>query len=546
MAALDLTQLKWATLRSVEQSQAIEKENILLRLEIADLRAKTTSQRPRPPPLDVGKLQGTSANLREDLGRLRHAVHAEMDGCQTDVVLAARQLCGQLLAMVLARDKKVAQLTTTHAALDAEVRQLRDTVSSADTVALATRQQQAALDDALGQLAEAREELGRSERRREEMVDEGRAAKQQLDTALREGKQAAVRADAMGAEGRRLKARLSVVEYESREALEAAARAEADTREQCEKILVDFESENSFLFKRIGELEGENERLRALLLAPKTDNNFAKFVQLKSENAALKTQINTAARKKLAQLGMRHSGSGSSGSSSVTSSAPSPAFPSSNNSSSSSSSGGGRNSGGGEGTRKARAAVPEPLSVSCDDNNPSGCAQGAGPATGASAAPGPEPEPVRRTSKVIMIPQINSSDELADDDSCFGNGDDGDSDAAMASAPWQSSQHGDPASAGTHRSTWSSQQPQQPVRTTTPPPQGRGSGQTQRPIDDSDDEFSPMRRPPKPLPGPPGPQQRQQGQTTVAGVMAASSSLDIGVPLLNKQTRTALKDRIVV
>ena len=97
---------------------------------------------------------------------------------------------------------------------------------------------------------------------------------------------------------------MSVIEYESREAIEAAVKTEIDTREQCERILIDFESENSYLFHRIGELESELERLRALSNVPKADNNFAKFVQLKSENVALKTQINTAARKRLQQLGI--------------------------------------------------------------------------------------------------------------------------------------------------------------------------------------------------------------------------------------------------
>ena len=163
-----------------------------------------------------------------------------------------------------------------------------------------------------------------------------------------------------------------------------------------------------------------------------------------------------------------------------------------------------------------------------------------------------------------MIPQINSSDELADDDSCFGNDDDedegeeGDRDGGgpTAGAAARVPRPRGPAAADTQRSTWSSQPPTQPAHATTPPTQGRGRNvpvpaASQRPIDDSDDEFSPLKRPPKPFPGPPGPPQRQKGQTTVGGVMMAtststSSSLDIGVPLLSKQTRTALKDRIVV
>ena len=314
-SSLDLTQLKWAQIRNMEGVFVTEKENFQLRQQIVELTAKYktamanqknifSTSAANTQSIMLRKAKTSMMDLQYEWHQMKRDLEDEMEQAQQDVLEKSRQATTQLLLNILHRDKKIVELMNENAALQNTIIKLSEKpTESAEDVAARQRQLQL-LDDANNKLRALKEELERSEKRKNELAEENRNIKTQCDAAVRENKQWNTKNEALNLECRRLKSRLSVVEYESREAIEAAVKTEIDTREQCERILIDFESENSYLFQRIGELESELERLRALSSVPKADNNFAKFVQLKSENVALKTQINTAARKRLQQLGI--------------------------------------------------------------------------------------------------------------------------------------------------------------------------------------------------------------------------------------------------
>ena len=313
-STLDLTQLKWAQIRNMEGVFVTEKENFQLRQQIVELTAKLKtamanqknifSTSANAQSIMLRKIKTAMMDLKYEWHQMKRDLEDEMEAAQQDVLEKSRKATTQLLSNILHRDKKIIDLTNNNVALQNTITKLLEKpTESLEDVAAKQRQQQL-LDDANDKLRALKEELERSEKRKSELIEENRNTKTQWEAAVRENKQWNTKNEALNLECRRLTSRLSVIEYESREAIEAAVKTEIDTREQCERILIDFESENSYLFHRIAELESELERLRALSNVPKADNNFAKFVQLKSENVALKTQINTAARKRLQQLGI--------------------------------------------------------------------------------------------------------------------------------------------------------------------------------------------------------------------------------------------------
>ena len=500
----------------MEATQTIEKENYQLRQQISGLMTKlkeasndqAQKATERVTLIKLRKMQTNAMDMKYELQQTKRYQESELDTMRDEMTVAFRSATAHLLAGIMGRDKRIMQL-------EMELRNLKATPVVKEVVDTAElRRQQDLLDAARKQIAVLNDELSKSEKRKLELTEESRNMKQSCDAALRDAKQWSNKYDVLAAEYRRLKSRLSVVEYESREAIDTAVKAEVDTREQCEKILVDFESENTYLFKRICELEAEVDRLRQLSAVPKADNNFAKFVQLKSENVALKTQLNTAAtaRNRLALLGTRGDALGP------------PLGPATGPQSASASF---------AGTSTAMMAGPShinPSGVPDDDENSyfgDDTLSVMSVGTRTSKRNGPLPSKSYESTGAMEDPKMQRRRRSLRSSPAH---------EPKSQSPSQShSQSYSQSNDAHHPLRDLSVQTHLPVRS--------------KPIDDSDDEFSPMKRKqpaPSPFPGPPHPQQRQKGQATVAGVIHATSSFDIGVPLLNKQTRSALKDRIVV
>ena len=499
----------------MEATQTVEKENYHLRQQVTGLTAKlkqaSSSDQAqlatdRVTLVKLRKLQTISMDIKYELQQTKHCQEQELETMRNAMTVAFRSTTAQLLASIMDRDKRILQLET-------ELRSLKETPVVKEVVDTAEqRRQQILLDDARKQIMSLREELTKSEKRKLELTEECRNTKQGCEAALREAKQWNSKYETLVAEFRRLKSRLSVVEYESREAIDAAVKAEIDTREQCEKILVDFESENSFLFKRICELETEVERLTQLSAAPKADNNFAKFVQLKSENVALKTQLNTAvtARKRLALLGGRKNEDPGLGPPSSISSYVNGATTT---------------------TMTGPSSQLNPTTADFPDDDENSCF-GDGASSIVSTSTRTNMQNGKRHSKTFEPVLVNEGGKIRRSHSTPGS-----------MTPREHDRE--------HDRDHDRDREQEHAQNPQPQPQPhRDSSLRQKhqsrskPIDDSDDEFSPVRRrQPPPFPGQ---QPRQKGQATVAEMLHPSSSFDIGVPLLNKQTRTALKERIIV
>lgn len=285
MASTEFAQFRLQQVRSVENQQVLERLNVSLKKQIEELKAANSG----PPPENYKpKLALLCRNVKDWLGKMR----LEMDQTKSLCSMQATQITFlnktiqdtvQLMAAhANDHDSDSKRFAAENAALARELKAVQQELRE-------SQRGKASLQDTVSRL---QGELDQSVHEKELLTQDCALLRGQIETLTDHSKGLEGNLASAQDEIARLKQKVRKLEEFGGEALQAALDAQRIAAAENERLVAELRARNEEQELTITNLRLHIERLTAALNGNKS--HFAKFVELKTENAVLHTQLNHA------------------------------------------------------------------------------------------------------------------------------------------------------------------------------------------------------------------------------------------------------------
>lgn len=294
--ALDLVQIRWQLIRAAESNQSIEQENIQLRKEVASLRKDL--EKARQPTETVGfdpkmMLRITNAvashglRSRADLQKLRAAATTDLADL-AKALAHIKSLNSNCVQMIVAQDNEAAAAAKERRKLAQQVTALQAELRDSQTNLTA---ELAVKDEYISNLKAKVKDLSSAKALLEAEAVELRKA---AEAGGSEARALAQRLADSRTEVSKLSAELLAAQNSSAMMLAESVESARRAAEGFQKIIADLSADNTALRTAVAALEEQISRLSGALVGNKS--HFAKYVEVKTENLALQSKLDTIAK----------------------------------------------------------------------------------------------------------------------------------------------------------------------------------------------------------------------------------------------------------
>ena len=295
IVTLDATQMRWQLLRSFERQEQLEDENIMLKRRMQeDLHRSNEDFEKKIRSISslAMEMPQMVRDLYRDLGCIGEEVRHNIGKVQNDIRYAM-----ELIAKAANANKKL--LLTSEEKHQQLVRKYEAALSTIDdnnnTIQSLSLRQNKETDKLNVKIARLKETLGEVDAKNTKLSQENIALKDKYESLYQDKENLAAKYDLSYAEIKRLKLVVSKLEADR-------AQLELDTtsmlenmRVQCNAVVHEKNIEIESLNAIILDLQLQNDKFTQAMMGNKS--NFAKFIELKSENISLQSKLNQVTSK---------------------------------------------------------------------------------------------------------------------------------------------------------------------------------------------------------------------------------------------------------
>ncbi len=295
IVTLDAAQMRWQLLRSFERQEQLEDENIMLKRRVhedihrsrEDFQEKLRSIRSL-----VMEMPQSVRDLQRDLDCIGEEVRDTKGKVENDI-----QHAMELITKVADINKKA--MLASEDKYKTLVRKYEVALSTIDdnnnTIQSLSLKQNKETDKLIAKIARLKETLGDVDAKNAKLGQDNIALKDKYESLYQDKENLAAKYDLSYAEIKRLKLVISKLEMDCAQLELDTTSALENMRVQCNAVVHEKNIEIENLNEIILDLQSQNDKLTQAMMGNKS--NFAKFIELKSENITLQSKLNQVTSK---------------------------------------------------------------------------------------------------------------------------------------------------------------------------------------------------------------------------------------------------------